>query len=59
MVQSIAAHLPTFFDTLGDVITNEARQIYERVFSSSLQPWMRLIDQRATTIIHGVCVHLY
>ena len=53
MVQSIAAHLPTFIDALGDAMTTEARHIYEHVFGSSLQPWMRLTDQRANTIIHG------
>jgi Phosphotransferase enzyme family len=53
MVQGIAAHLPAFFDTHGDALTAEARHIYERVFSSSLKPWMRLTDPRALTIIHG------
>lgn len=53
MVQGIAAHLPSFFDALGDALTPEARNIYERVFSSSLKPWLRLTNQRALTIIHG------
>ncbi len=53
MVQGIAAHLPTFFDALGDRLSNEARRIYERVFGSSLQPWLRLTDRGALTIIHG------
>lgn len=53
MVQGIAAHLPKFIDTIGDALTAEARNLYERVFSSSLKPWMRLTDQRALTIIHG------
>lgn len=34
-------------------MTSEGRAIYERVFSSSLQPWMRLTDPRGLTIIHG------
>lgn len=53
MVQDIAAHLPAFIDALGDALSVEARNIYERVFSSSLKPWMRLTDQRALTVTHG------
>jgi aminoglycoside phosphotransferase (APT) family kinase protein len=53
MVQGIAAHLPAFFDAVGDSLTTEARHVYERVFSSSLKPWLRLTDQSALTIIHG------
>ena len=53
MIQGIAAHLPKFIDTLGDALSVEARNIYERVFSSSLKPWLRLTDPRALTIIHG------
>jgi hypothetical protein len=53
MVQDIAAHLPAFSDALGDAFTVEGRNVYERVFSSSLKPWLRLTDQRSLTIIHG------
>ena len=53
MVQGIAANLPSFFDTFGDALTAETRKIYERVFSSSLKPWLRLTDSRALTVIHG------
>ena len=53
MVQGISAHLPAFFDALGDALTAEARNVFERVFSSSLQPWMRLTDPRGLTVIHG------
>jgi len=53
MVQGIAAHLPAFLDSLDDALTSEARKVYERVFSSSLKPWLRLTDPRALTIIHG------
>lgn len=53
MVQGVAAHLPAFIDAYGYALTVEARQVYERVFSSSLQPWMRLTDSRALTITHG------
>jgi Phosphotransferase enzyme family len=52
-VQGIAAHLPAFFDSLGDALTSEARKVYERVFSSPLKPWLRLTDPRGLTIIHG------
>lgn len=53
MVQGIAVHLPAFLDAIGDALTIESRNILEQVFSSSLRPWLRLIDQRALTIIHG------
>ena len=53
MVKGIAANLPAFMDNVGDSLTAEARRIYERVFSSSLEPWLRLTDSRALTIIHG------
>ena len=53
MVQGIAAHLPAFSDALGDAFTAEGRRVYERVFGSSLQPWLRLTSARALTIIHG------
>ena len=53
MVQGIATHLPSFFDTFGDALDVQTRNVYERVFSSSLKPWLRLTDPRALTIIHG------
>lgn len=53
MVQGIVAHLPAFMDVIGDALPTAARQTYERVFSSSLKPWLRLTDPRALTIIHG------
>lgn len=53
MVYGIAAHLPPFLDMHGDALTSEARTILERVFSSSLKPWLRLTDRRALTIVHG------
>ena len=36
MVQGISAHLPAFIDDVGDAFTAEARDVLERVFSSSL-----------------------
>jgi hypothetical protein len=53
MVHGVAKHLPAFFDTFGDALTADVRHSYERVFSSSLQPWMRLTEPRALTVIHG------
>lgn len=53
MVQGIAALLPAFLNAVGYALNTEDRQVLERVFSSSLKPWMRLTDPRALTIIHG------
>lgn len=53
MVQGVTANLPAFFDEFGDSLTANTRKLYERVFSSSLKPWMRLTEQRGLTIIHG------
>ena len=53
MVQGIAAQLPAFSDALGDAFTAEGRRVYERVFSSSLRPWLRLADARALSVVHG------
>jgi hypothetical protein len=53
MVQGITTHLPAFIDAFGDALTSEVLRVYERVFGSSLQPWMRLTDPHALTIIHG------
>lgn len=53
MVHGIAAHLPPFIDALGDALTADSRRVFERVFGSSLQPWLRLTDTRALTVAHG------
>jgi hypothetical protein len=53
MVHGIAAQLPAFIDAFGNALTADARDVLERVFSSSLKPWLRLTDPRALTIIHG------
>lgn len=53
MVHGIAAHLPAFLDALGDSLTAAGRRVFERVFGSSLQPWLRLTDRRALTVAHG------
>jgi hypothetical protein len=53
MVRGIAADLPAFLNEIGDSTSVEVRRIYEKVFASSLKPWMRLIDRHALTIVHG------
>jgi len=53
MVQGVASHLPSFFDEFGESLATGVRKVYERVFASSLKPWLRLTDRRALTIIHG------
>ena len=53
MVKGIVAHLPAFMDAIGDSLFSDGRRTYERVFASSLKPWLRLTDPRALTIIHG------
>ena len=53
MVKSVASHLPSFFDKFGDSLSPDVRKVYDRVFASSLKPWLRLTDPRALTIGHG------
>jgi Ser/Thr protein kinase RdoA (MazF antagonist) len=53
LIHGIAAKLPEFFAAVGDALSTEGRRVLERVFSSSLRPWMRLTDPRFLTIIHG------
>lgn len=53
MVQGVASHLPSFFDEFGESLSADARKVYDRVFASSLKPWLRLTDPRALTIING------
>jgi len=53
MVRGIARHLPAFIDALGDTLSAEQARVLERVFGSSLAPWLRLTDPRALTVAHG------
>lgn len=53
MVNGISAHLPNFLDELGDDLPRADHVELETVFSSSLAPWLRIVDQRALTVIHG------
>ena len=42
-----------FFDDLGDDLPPADRVVLEEAFNSSLRPWLRLLDHRALTVIHG------
>jgi hypothetical protein len=53
MLNGITTHLPGFMDEIGSSLTVDGRSMYERVFSSSLKPWLRLTDPRGLTIING------
>ncbi len=53
MVYGFRDHLPGFFNDLGDDLPFADRVLLEDVFNSSLRPWLRLLERRALTIIHG------
>ena len=53
MVHGFRDHLPAFFNDLGEDLPTSDRQVLKTAFNSSLQPWLRLLDQRALTVIHG------
>ena len=53
MVHGFRDHLPRFFDDLGDDLPHSDRRVLESAFNSTLHPWLRLVDQRALTVIHG------
>ena len=53
MVAGFRSHLPGFFNDLGNDLPQSDRLVLEEVFNSSLRPWLRLLDQRALTVIHG------
>ena len=53
MIDGFRAHLPGFFDDLAEDLPRSDRLVLETVFNSSLRPWLRLLDQRALTVIHG------
>jgi hypothetical protein len=53
MVAGFTAMLPGFLDALGDAMPADGRRIYDRVFDSSLRPWLRLTDPRALCVTHG------
>jgi aminoglycoside phosphotransferase (APT) family kinase protein len=53
MVHGFRDHLPGFFEDLGEDLPRSDRVVLETVFNSSLRPWLRLLDPRALTVIHG------
>jgi len=53
MVYGFRDHLPGFFNDLGEDLPLADRLLLEDVFNSSLRPWLRLLEQRALTVIHG------
>ena len=53
MVHGFRDHLPAFFNELGEDLPLSDRKVLEAAFNSSLQPWLRLVDQRALTVTHG------
>ena len=53
MVGEIAAALPKFCDAATDLLPLGRRRLLERVFGSSLRPWLRLTNPHALTVVHG------
>lgn len=53
MVNGISVHLPSFLEDVGAAISRGGRVTLERVFASSLRPWLRLVEPRALTVAHG------
>ncbi len=53
MVHGFRDHLPGFVDDLGDDLPVADRLVLETVFNSSLRPWLRIVERRALTVIHG------
>ena len=53
MVYGFRDHLPGFVNELGEDLPLADRLLLEGVFNSSLRPWLRLLDKRALTVIHG------
>ena len=53
MVHEIASHLPGLINDLNDDLSVSDRLVLETVFQSSLQPWLRLLENRALTVVHG------
>src|SRR5262245_8637862 len=53
MVYDISAHLPGLVDDLGEDLPVADRLVLETVFNSSLRPWLRLVEPRALTVVHG------
>ena len=53
MVNDIKSRLPAFLEDLGEDLSRADALVIETVFNSSLEPWLRLVEPRDLTIIHG------
>jgi len=53
MVHGFRDKLPAFMNDLGEDLPDSDRSVLDSVFNSPLRPWLRLVEQRALTIIHG------
>lgn len=53
MIDGIRVHLPGFIADLANELPSADRSLLQTVFSSSLRPWLRLVEPRALTVIHG------
>lgn len=53
MVSDIATHVPGLIRDLKDDLPVSDRLVLEAVFNSSLRPWLRLLERRALTVVHG------
>ena len=53
MVYGFRDQVPAFFNYLGEDLSAADRLLIETVFNSSLKPWLRLLDPRGLTVIHG------
>lgn len=53
MVYDIRANLPGLVEDLGEDLPLADRLELEKVFNSSLRPWLRLVEPRALTVTHG------
>ena len=53
MVYGFRDHLPGLLNYLGEDLPLSDRLLLEDVFNSSLRPWLRLLEQRALTVVHG------
>ena len=53
MIQDIKSRLPAFLEDLGEDLPRADALVLETVFKSSLEPWLRLVEPRDLTVIHG------
>lgn len=53
MLYDITANLPGFVNDLREDLPLADRLELEKVFNSSLRPWLRLVEPRALTVTHG------